>query len=78
MLSDDVVFLISLPLPCTVEVTTDTTMEINGHNHMLILSCRIQLLLILVLSDLLSLITREMTIHIATSLFLAKGVATPY
>ena len=52
---------------CTVEVTTDTTMEINGHNHMLILSCRTQVLLVLVLSDLL-LITREMTTHITTSL----------
>ena len=62
---------------CTVEVTTDTTMEINGYNHMLILSCRTQVLLIVVLSDLL-LITREMTTHITTSLFLAKGGATPY
>ena len=77
MLSDDVVFLTSLPLPMTVEVTTDTTMEINGHNHMLILSCRTQVLLVLVLSNLL-LITREMTTHITTSLFLAKGGATPY
>ena len=63
---------------CTVEVTTDTTMEINGYNNMLILSCRTQVLLILVLSDLLLLITREMTTHITTSLFLAKGGATPY
>ena len=63
---------------CTVEVTTDTTVEINGHNYMFILSCRTQVLLILVLSDLLLLITREMTTHITTLLFLAKGGATPY
>ena len=77
MLSDYVVFLISLPLPmhcggdyrgyCGNQWT-----EFVGHNHMLILSCSTQVLLILVLPDLLLIITREMTTHITTSLFLEE------
>ena len=71
MLSDDVVFLTSLSLPmhCGGDYSDyygNQWTEFLGHNHMLILSCRTQVLLILVLSDLLFLITREMTTHMTT------------
>ena len=62
MLSDDIVFLTSLPLPMHFgsdyrDCCGNQWTEFLGHNHMLILSCRTQVLLILVLPDLLFIIT---------------------